>query len=75
MQEAVDDFPVDDCAPADPRADGQINKVRNPSPGAPTSLAGRRCIDIGVESNRHFERPSNRSRKVDIAAIPSSALK
>src|SRR5215469_7172509 len=69
MQHSMTDLSIHDRAPANSRAHGQVDKVRNSTARAPSRLAGGRRIDVGIKAHRNVEPARDLSRQIKL--LPS----
>ena len=72
MRQPMQNTSAHDRATADPRADREIQAVRNPARRAPPRFAQHSRVHIRIEANRHAEAATYRARQI---AIPPRGLR
>ena len=69
MHQAVKHTSINNGASADARAHRQVNEIGEILRRSPTRLAERSSVDVGVETDRHFESIAHGAGK--IVVLPS----
>ena len=69
VQQAMNDFAIDQRAAADAGSHGEVEDVSDAATGSPAGFAGRRGVHVGVEADRNVERLLQGSGKVEVLPL------